>query len=512
MSSPRTTLIAPGFLIVALALGSRVEVASGQCQANELAKLTASDAAEFDYFGYWVAISGNLAVVGAPNDGDAGWHSGSAYVYRFDGSAWCEEARLTASNAVQRQEYGKAVAISGDVIVIGTPEPWGYEETSCGVAYVYRFNGSAWVEVAALKGSDRQLLDNFGYAAAISGDTIVVGAWQDDDAGDRTGSAYVFERPPAGWMSMTETAKLTASDAAALDEFGKSVAVSGDVVVVGALGNDDGCPGAGSAYVFERPANGWVDTTETAKLLASDPSPYDFLGVAVAINEDVVMVGSAGDDDHGPDSGAVYVYHRPAGGWVDMTETAKLTASDAQGNERFGHAVSLDDDMAVIGGLSADNFTGSAYVLRFDGEDWIEEAKLVASDADELDELGRSVGVSGDRAIAGAALNDDTGTDSGSAYVFHGLSDCNRNAVLDTCDIADGTSADTNGNGIPDECDCPGDLDGDWDVDLSDLSVLLSNYGTTGGASYEDGDLDADGAVDLSDLAALLAVYGTTCD
>jgi hypothetical protein len=101
---------------------------------------------------------------------------------------------------------------------------------------------------------------------------------------------------------------------------------------------------------------------------------------------------------------------------------------------------------------------------------------------------------------------------SGSAYAFHGLSDCNRNGTLDLCDVTDGTSPDDNGNGIPDECDCPGDLDGDWDIDLGDLATLLAHYDITSGMTYWDGDLDFDGDVDLADLAALLAVYDTTCE
>ena len=103
---------------------------------------------------------------------------------------------------------------------------------------------------------------------------------------------------------------------------------------------------------------------------------------------------------------------------------------------------------------------------------------------------------------------DDLADCDGSAW----CSDCNGNEVLDECDIDDGTSADINGNGIPDECECLGDLDGDNDIDLTDLAQLLANYGMTSGATYEDGDIDADSDVDLTDLAELLAVYGTTCN
>ena len=156
----------------------------------------------------------------------------------------------------------------------------------------------------------------------------------------------------------------------------------------------------------------------------------------------------------------------------------------------------------------------SAYAFRFDGLNWIEEAKLTTSDAASSDYFGNAVSISGDVALIAAYLDDDGGISSGSAYMFGRFSDCQPNGVIDVCDIADGTSLDANSNGTPDECeqDCPGDLDGDRDVDLSDLAQLLSNYGMTAGATYEDGDLDGDGDVDLSDLAELLAHYGQICD
>ena len=186
-------------------------------------------------------------------------------------------------------------------------------------------------QTAKLTASDGAASDYFGYSVAISGDTVVVGAYYDDiGANTDQGSAYVFVKPESGWADMTQTAKLTASDGAASDYFGSSVAISGDTVVVGAYYDDIGANAdQGSAYVFVKPASGWADMTQTAKLTASDGAADDYFGNSVAISGDTVVVG-AYDDDIGSntDQGSAYVFVKPANGWADMTQTAKLTASD----------------------------------------------------------------------------------------------------------------------------------------------------------------------------------------
>ena len=154
------------------------------------------------------------------------------------------------------------------------------------------------------------------------------------------------------------------------------------------------------------------------------------------------------------------------------------------------------------------NWCGSAYVYQFDGAQWIEEAKLIASDGAAVDLFGSSVATSGAVALIGAWANDDAGSLSGSAYVFTGLSDCNDNGTLDLCDIADGTSTDTNGNGIPDECECPWDLDGSGNVGVSDLLGLLGSWGPCPPKGDCPGDFDNSGDVGVKDLLFLLGNWG----
>ncbi len=416
----------------------------GQCQANELAKLTASGAAAEDQFGFSVSISGDVAVMGARFDHDVGVFSGSAYVFRFDGTNWIEEAELTASDAAAWDEFGFSVSISGNVAVIGAPLH-DHAGSNFGSAYVYRFDGTEWIEQTQLTPSDAAAGDIFGWSVSISGDVAVVGAIFGDGNVADSGSAYVYRFDGTNWI---EEAELTASDAAWRDAFGFSVSISGNVAVIGAPGNDDAGLDFGSAYVFR------------------------FNGAA----------------------------------WV---EEQKLTASDAAAGDWFGYSVSISGDVALIGAIQYVNGgPGSAYVYQFDGTNWVEEAKLAASDAAAEHLFGKSVSISGDVAVIGAPGNYDAGTSSGSTYVFGSLSDCNDNSTLDLCDIADGTSKDANGNGIPDECeprDCPADLDGDGSVGILDLLALLAAWGSDPGGPP---DFDGDGTVGIFDLLILLASWG----
>ncbi len=507
-------------MMVYIALAASPALA--QCQADETVMLTASDAADSDLIGDAIAIAGDWTLVGSRGDDDAGTLSGSVYAFRFDGKGWFEQAKLTALDATDLDEFGAAVAMDGEFAVIGAPEPWlGQGDNMGGRAYVFRLIGSDWTQVAKLTASDATILDNFGFDVGISGDTVVVGAWQDDDAGDRSGSAYVFKRPPGGWSDTTENAKLTASDAAAFDELGRCVAVSGDVVVAGARGVDEaGRSGIGAAYVFEMPPGGWDDMTETGKLTASDARQFDFLGdEAVAIDGSVIMVGAPGHDDScqlpSCSAGTVFVFNRPTGGWADMHETAKLRASDARSNDRFGYGVALDGDVAVVGALTTDDFAGAAYIFRFDGQDWIEEAKMTPETRATGDEFSRAVAVSGQAAAIGAYRNDSGGLNAGAAYVFSGLSDCDENGVLDLCDIAADPGRDANGNGLLDICEIgePGDLNCDGQIDAFDIEPFLLALFEPGNYAIEYPDCDinladinGDGSIDAFDIEPFLGI------
>jgi hypothetical protein len=494
--------------------------AVAQC---ELQKVIASDGAPYDEFGRTAAMSGNVAVVGAHNHGNSPPYfnngHGAAYVFRFDGSNWVKEQQLLAPDAARTDYFGWSVAIDGDVAVIGSVYDDDLGSTS-GSVYVFRFDGSAWVLEQKLLADDGEEDDRFGDAVDIDGDAILVGA--PEPFTDRPGSAYVFRFDGSEWV---QEQKLLASDGEAEDLLGRSVAIDGGVAVIGADGDDDLGWYAGAAYVFRLDASTWV---EEQKLLADDGQTIDHFGISVGVSGDTVFVGAPFDLC----CGSVYVFRFNQSDW---DQVQKLGGAGGLTGDHFGEDVSLDGHTALIGARFDDDVglqAGSVHVFRFGGASWIEEQELHASDGVIGDDFGGSVAFSGDNAVIGARLEDTSGYESGSAYMFVGLSgdDCNGNGLADTCDIlagtsadcqpngvpdecdiADGTSEDANENGIPDECEVfPGDVNGDGDVDLNDLALLLAAYGTCAGDSDFDprADFDDSGCVDLTDLATLLAHYG----
>ena len=378
----------------------------------EDAKITASDGEEFDAFGFSVSIFGDTAVIGAPGDDDNEADSGSAYVYRYNGSDWVEEGpKLTASDGEADDLFGFSVSIAGDKAVIGA---YGDSDDgqSSGSAYVFRYNGNAWVEDEKLTASDAAAFDLFGYSVSISGNAIVVGAHGDSDDGPASGSAYVFRYDGNSWV---EEEKLTAYDGAEADRFGRSVSISGNKVLVGAFADNDDGANSGSAYVFRYNGNAWV---EDEKLTASDGAAVDQFGGSVSISGNTAVIGAANDDDNGSDSGSAYVFRFDGDNWV---EEEKLTPSDGAEADRFGISVSISANSVVVGAEMDDDAgssSGSAYVFTNDGGGWQEETKLTASDGMQFATFGGSVSIFADTAVVATIGDDENGELSGSAYVF----------------------------------------------------------------------------------------------
>src|SRR6266542_1368095 len=290
-------------------------------------KLEASDPAAFDGFGFSVAISGETVVVGALfDDGAAGLQQGSAYVFARSGGVWTQQQKLLASDAAAGALFGISVAISGETVVVGAPG-----DDSRGSAYVFARNGGVWSQQQQLLAAGaRWGGEAFGGSVAISGETVVVGS----GGGGVGGSAYVFARSSGVW---SQQQKLRASDAAVADSFGASVAISGETVVVGAIG-DDGAAGRdqGSAYVFARSGGVW---TQQQKLEASDAAANDLFGLSVAISGETIVVGAPFDAGAaGNSQGSAYVFARSGGVW---SQQQKLEASDAALGDQFGFSVAV---------------------------------------------------------------------------------------------------------------------------------------------------------------------------
>ena len=342
--------------------------------------------------------------------------------------AQCELAKLAASDGAPGDSFGRSVAISGSVTIVGA---WMDDDngTDSGSAYVFRYNGSNWVQEAKLLPFDGAAGDNFGSAVAITGDLAIVGARLDDVSADDSGSAYVFRYNGSAWE---EEAKLLANDASSWAYFGHSVAIDGSAIAIGAPGlYVDGDVRTGAAYVFRW--NGSSSWSEETRLLAPDLVYLDSFGRAVTIKGDVTIVGSFLDDDMGIDSGSAYVFRRVGSSWV---LEAKLHAADGAAGDEFGHRLALSGTNVVIGARYDDDRganSGSAYVFSFDGSTWAQAAKLTAPDGGAGDEFGLGVAIDGETVLIGARYDDDNGTDSGSAYVFGLVEDTTPPAL--TCSV-----------------------------------------------------------------------------
>jgi hypothetical protein len=450
----------------------------GQCLMREAAQLIADDGTEGDYFGYSVDISADRAVVGAYRDDDNGSESGSVYVYYLDGDNWIREAKLSASDGEANDWFGWSVAISGDTIIAGATSDKDAGDWT-GSVYIFRYDGENWVERARLLADGTGYYwEEFGFDVAISADanTVLIGANKADDNGFKSGAAYIFRYDGFDWIQQT---KLLASDGVELATFGNSVAISGDgdTAFIGAPGKDTSGYTAGSVYVFEFEDGQWL---EKQKLIASDAAHGDHLGHSLALYGDTLVVGAYGDDGAEPNdlycnSGSAYIYNYDGTNW---TEQAKLELPDGRCHNQFGWAVDVFDDIVVVGapdGHWEQTYgPGFAYVFGFDGFNWVAKAKFACSDAAFGDHFGWSVAVWDENILVGAELDDERGLDSGTAYTF---------AV-----------------GL-----CPGDFDSDGDVDLADLVSFAGNWLSVSGGSGWNPDYDIspgdDGIINMSDLA-----------
>ena len=414
----------------------------------------ASDAQFGDALGRSVAVSGNVAIVGAYDEdgglGDPLTNAGAAYVFRRDKdgvSQWGQVQKLTASDAQPGDALGQSVAVSGNVAIVGAHAEDGGPgdpDSDAGAAYVFRRDEggpSAWGEVAKLTAPAAGANDQFGVSVAIDGNTAIIGAYFEDggpaDPSPDAGAAYVFQYVEGyGWLYAKT---LRASDTQSIDLFGKSVAISGDVVIVGARGENGGSsdplPDAGAAYIYSRNHGGEGEWGEVRKLVASDPGAGDHFGDSVGVSGQLAVVGasseSGGPGDSLPGVGAAYLFENLSGlGW---TQIRRLTAADADANDDFGISVAISGDVALVGAFYEDGgpgnpvaSAGAAYVfMRHLGglNAWGQARKLMAPDAGAQDYFGYSVAVSGKSAIVGAFYEDGGAGDpisgAGAAYIYY---------------------------------------------------------------------------------------------
>ncbi|MDN5863988.1 MAG: FG-GAP repeat protein, partial [Gammaproteobacteria bacterium] len=381
-------------------------------------KVTKSNPVVGDFYGNAVAIDGDTAVIGAYEvDVDGHTQQGAAYVFTRTNGTWNEAQMLTASGSGEQDHFGYAVAIDGDRILVGAPEVDIGGDSNQGAVYVFTRSNGGWSEAQTLTAGDGAAGDYFGDAVALDGDRALIGAmWADVGGKNAQGEAYVFDRANGSW---SEAAALTASDGGGGDNFGFAVSVDGDTAVVGAPLFEGGGPGdQGAAYVFTRTNGNW---SEMQALTASDARSDDFFGDAVAVAGNTVLGGARWADFTHTDEGGVYVYIRSNGVWNQMQT---LTASDGTYGDFFGYSVAIDGDRAVIGApradIDGDPHQGAAYLFTRSNGSWSEVQKVTASDGEMDDEFAAAVALSGSTALAG--MRWAGGFAQGAAY-FYGGSD-----------------------------------------------------------------------------------------
>jgi len=431
-------------------------------------KFFAPDGVTNANFGYAIAMDGDVAVVGAWLDSDNGPSSGSAYVYRNTGSQWILENKLTASEGEPSDYFGISVAISGGAIVIGAPGVDDFGADS-GAAYIFKFNGVNWIEQTKLYASDATAGDWFGNAVALSGNSAIIGAVLSDhnNNGLVSGAAYHFEFDGSVW---SQQAILLASDAAAGDRFGTSIAMTDTTLVIGSPENDDNGDDSGSIYIFTKSGTTW---NQQGKLLASDGMEYQKFGLSVAISGTKIAVGAPTTNTRPEHIGAVYVYELDRFIWV---QRAKLLTSDGYRLDSFSSSVSISGNTILSGAHnSSPSFTGAAYLYQDLGSGWTQQIKFIAPDGMPTYHFGSAVALSGDSALIGSPGDSNY---FGSVYPY-------------------------NLNPPP----CPADMNSDCNLDFFDVSGFLSAFGNQDPIA----DFSGDGLFDFFDVSAFLVAFGAGC-
>jgi hypothetical protein len=415
-------------LISAASLLATGATTSAQCMQT---KFMASDAHSGAEFGVSVASDGDVIAIGSHH------HSPPAvYIYRDNGYGWDEDIIYTPNDGPW-DSFGYSVALLGDTLFVSASKA----NSSRGAVYVYQFTSGAWQPTQTLTANDGQNGDHFGCSIDCQDGRIIVGANSD---GGGPSAAYIFREDASGWI---EEAILTPPAPPVTDKFGSIVRIDGHIAAVTAHLDDEYGSDAGAVHVFRRSGVTW---THEAKLVPADVAANDKFGTALDLAGSLIIVGSHWDDDAGNDAGSAYIYrHSVIDGWV---QEQKLLPAGLQPGDEFGNAAAIRHDMALVS-VGFDDFagyqTGSIMAYRYDGGLWEEVTNLVPPDAQGGMLFGSRISLCGNEAVITAFRDPDAGALAGSAYLWR----------LDNYNC------------------CPGDLDFDGDVDLSDLGILLAAFG-----------------------------------
>lgn len=405
---PTARWLAPFAVLAAVLLVAQAGAATTTVHEDQ--KLLASDGNAEEGFGTAVDIENDTLVVGAR--GEAGSTAGAVYVYELTAGTWSEQTKLVPSDGFGGDQFGATLDLDGDTLLVGADED-DDNGASSGSAYVFERSNGTWNQTAKITPSDGASGDRFGQAVALDGDTALISAPGDEND---TGSAYVYIRDGSSWFRQ---AKLVPSDGTDGDSFGFSVNLDAGTALIGAPETDDGATDAGSAYVFRFDGSSW---SETAEIHPGVPTG-DRFGHAVALDGDTAVIGAPWDDDGGTNEGSTYVFTFDGSVWSQQT---KLLLETNRSSIHFGSAITFENDTALIGaplkditeGDAFEQDAGRAYLYERQAGNWTQRFEFWATDGQTRDFLGRSTAFDGETIVTGAPNDDDQGTEAGSAYVF----------------------------------------------------------------------------------------------
>lgn len=372
----------------------------------------------FDGFGRQVLVQGDQLLVTA-NSVDT---IGAGYAYREIAGVWTQEQKFRGADTAPGDFFGFSADRDGDTLVVGAHQH-DSPVAAAGAAYVFERQGGAWVETQKLSASDAAQFDFFGYSVAAGGDLIVVGASGDDDDGTASGSAHVFRRTGGAWSFEQ---KLTASTADAFDEFGWKVVTDGTTIAVSAISDEVGPVTSGAVFVFEHNGQTWQ---ETQRIVPADGGDQDRFGWDLGLEGTTLVAGATNHDHPQVDGGAVYVYSRSGSTWSQVQE---LTPSKIEGFHAFGWSIGLDGDSLAVGAGSH----AAVYYFHHNGTEWVEVLKCTDPIL-----VGGSCSTDGKTLVGG---NPWSQAFKGSVYVFD-TSELGLDAVPDSVPVAGALDLETYG-------------------------------------------------------------------
>lgn len=467
-----------GAVIAALAASLS---AAAQCPITVLEKAVGDPE---DYFGLDIALDGGRALVGVPGDDQFASDAGAALLFRDVNGEWMTDEIIAPDDLTAGSAFGLSVDMAGDLAVVGAGLQDG-AALGTGAVYVFRFDGTSWVEEAKLTSPEPVAGERFGHSLDLCGGTLVIGApLRTIDGMEERGAAYVFTNESTGWQFGS---MLTVDDGLAHDLFGGDVACAGNWILVGAPGANQVASRAGNAYLFHREGESWI----RVQALNEAPDSFNYFGTSVDITSEWAVVGEPWGPFLGERAlkGAAHVFRFDGSAW---TPHQVLFNATGETDDEFGQTVTVDGQRLAVGSTQAgldfgSDKLGALYLYVFAGAQWVERARLSLEDVarpQDSSKFGRAVGLHGNLLAGTETWNDGRG---GSALLYS----------LD--------ETDSDGDGLPDACESMGDVNNDLRVDVLDLLAVLTSWGECDACP---GDFSNDGRVDVLDLLIVLAHWG----